>query len=81
MEVKMYHVNDLIVSSRYKERQAEIRHDYDQKDLASFSTKSSTGLTGRTIDSLGDGLIRIGQKLKEGDSSKPSPIYPTLDFD
>ncbi len=77
----MYHVNDLLVKTRHEDQQAEIVRDFEHRELASYSSKSSRGQAGVAMDRLGDGLIRLGQRLKDGDNSTPSQMDLTFDCD
>lgn len=77
----MYRLDNILVRSRHETQQGEIRRDLEQKDLTRYSSKSSPKLAGRAVSRLGDGLIRLGQNLKDGSGSKTSSIDLTLDCD
>jgi hypothetical protein len=77
----MYHVNDPLVRTMHESRLAEIIRDSKGKDLARFSSNGSSNLVNRATGRVGDSLIRLGQKLKGGDSPTPSSMHLRFDCD
>jgi hypothetical protein len=77
----MYYLNDPLVKSKYERRQAQVLSDSEHRDLARYSLKSSQKLTNRSVDRLGDGLIRLGNRLKDGEGTSSSTMQLTFDCD
>jgi hypothetical protein len=77
----MYQFNDMLVIAWQKAQKAEILRDFEERDIARFSSNRSPNLAFRAAEWVGDNLIRLGHKLKDGDNSKFSPKHLSVDCD
>lgn len=77
----MYHIDYSYVKITHHAQQEQITRLLDQQGLARFSSKDSPNLVEKAVHSLGDGLIRWGEKLKDGNDSRPAAMLPTYDCD
>jgi hypothetical protein len=81
LEVNMYHINYRLVKSIHEAQQNDISRMIEQDALAKMVKDCSPSIAGRAADRLGDGLILLGEKLRNGNSSKPAALLPTYDCD
>jgi hypothetical protein len=77
----MYHINYRLVKSRYETQQNDLSCIIEQDALTKMVKDCSPSIAGRAAGRLGDGLILLGEKLRNGNSSKPSALLPTYDCD
>jgi hypothetical protein len=81
LEVNMYHINYRLVKSIHEAQQNDISRMIEQDALAKMVKDCSPSIAGRAADRLGDGLILLGEKLRNGNSSKPAALLTTYDCD
>jgi hypothetical protein len=77
----MYHINYRLVKSRHEAQQNDISRMIGQNALAKMVKDCSPSIVGRAAGRLGDGLILLGETLRNGNSSKPAALLPTYDWD
>jgi hypothetical protein len=77
----MYHTNYRLVKSIHEAQQNDISRMIEQDALTKMVKDCSPSIAGRAADRLGDGLILLGEKLRNGNSSKPAALLPTYDCD
>jgi hypothetical protein len=77
----MYHVNDRLVKSKYQAQQNDISRTIEQDALSKMIPDCSPSIAGLAAGRLGDGLILVGEKLRNGNASKTAALLPTYDWD
>jgi hypothetical protein len=71
--------------SQVRVRQNALEHElsraYEKDQLLFLSGKGSNLVAGRAFDRLGDGLIHLGEKLKDANTARPKTWVVTSDCD